>query len=81
MLFSELLERRGDIGLFGFLKRFGGGVSVLQFSGAGERMALSAWLHANLSTSELDALRVMQGPLTMFRRGELLALMPFTFLR
>jgi protease-4 len=52
-----------------------------QFSGAGETMALSAWLHANLSTSELDALRVMQGPLTMFHRGEVLALMPFTFLR
>ena len=30
---------------------------------------------------ELDALRTMRGPLTMFRRGEALALMPFTFLR
>ncbi len=28
-----------------------------------------------------EALRLMRGPLAMFRRGELLALMPVTFLR
>ena len=52
-----------------------------QFGGSGDQMAVSAWLSANLSKGELDALRVMRGPLAMFHRGEPLALMPFTFLR
>ena len=52
-----------------------------QFSGGGEQMAMSAWLSANLSKGELQALRVMRGPLTMFRRGEPLALMPMTWVR
>ena len=52
-----------------------------QYSGAGDSMAIGAWLNANLSAGELEALRIMRGPLTMFRRGETLALMPFTFLR
>jgi hypothetical protein len=52
-----------------------------QLSGAGDQAAISTWLAANLSKGELEALRVMRGPLTMFRRGELLALMPMTFLR
>ena len=52
-----------------------------QFSGSSESIAMGAWLNANLSRGELDALRVARGPLTMFRRGEALALMPFTFLR
>ncbi len=52
-----------------------------QFGGSGEQMAVSAWLSANLSKGELEGLRVMRGPLAMFHRGELLALMPFTFLR
>ncbi len=51
-----------------------------QFSGS-ESMALRAALEANLSETELAALRTLRGPLTMFRRGEILALMPFTFLR
>jgi hypothetical protein len=38
-------------------------------------------LNANLTTNEVEALRVMRGPLSMFRRGELLALMPFTYIR
>jgi hypothetical protein len=42
---------------------------------------MGEWLNANLSTGELEALRVMRGPLSIFRRGEVLALMPFTFLR
>ena len=41
--------------------------------------AMSAWLSANLSSGELEALRMMRGPFAMFRRGEPLALMPFTF--
>ena len=52
-----------------------------QLSGAGESAAVSAWLNASLSKGELDVLRSMRGPLTLFRRGEILALMPFTFLR
>ncbi|HEY7172836.1 MAG TPA: signal peptide peptidase SppA [Vicinamibacterales bacterium] len=52
-----------------------------EFSGARERAAVNAWLSANLSTTELDILRTIRGPATMFRRGEPLALMPFTFVR
>jgi protease-4 len=52
-----------------------------QFSGSTEQMAMSTWLSANLSKGELEALRMMRGPLTMFRRGEPLALMPMSFLR
>ncbi len=52
-----------------------------QLSGASESKAVSEWLNASLSRSELDVLRTMRGPLSLFRRGEVLALMPFTFLR
>src|SRR5262245_10320982 len=52
-----------------------------QLSGSSESVAVGAWLEANLSKGELEALRVMRGPLAMFRRGEPLALMPFTFVR
>jgi protease-4 len=52
-----------------------------QFSGSSESLAMGAWLNANVSKGELEALRIMRGPLTMFHRGEPLALMPFTFLR
>jgi protease-4 len=52
-----------------------------QFGGASDRLAVSAWLSANLSKGELDALRLMRGPLATFRQGELLALMPVSFLR
>src|SRR4051812_47583179 len=52
-----------------------------QFSGTGDSMAVSAWLSANLSAGEIDALRIMRGPLAIFRRGEPLALLPVTYLR
>jgi len=52
-----------------------------QFSGSSDSLAIGAWLDANLSKGELEALRVMRGPLAIFHRGEPLALMPFTFLR
>ncbi|MEP7307277.1 MAG: signal peptide peptidase SppA [Acidobacteriota bacterium] len=52
-----------------------------QFSGAGDQMAVGAWMSANLSRGELEAIRTLRGPLSMFRRGEVLALMPLTFLR
>jgi protease-4 len=52
-----------------------------QFSGNSERAAVGAWMSANLSAAELDALRALRGPFAIFRRGEPLALMPLTFLR
>jgi protease-4 len=55
-----------------------------QFGGSSESIqaaAVGAWLNANLSKGEIEALRIMRGPVAMFRRGEPLALMPFTFLR
>ena len=52
-----------------------------QFSGSSESAAVGAWLNANLSKGELEVLRTMRGPLALFRRGEPLALMPFTFVR
>ena len=53
-----------------------------QFSGgSSDQVAMSNWLAANLSKGELDALRLMRGPLAMFRRGEPLALMPMSFVR
>jgi protease IV len=52
-----------------------------QLSGATEQAALGAWLSANLTTRELQALRAIRSPLSVFRRGEPLALMPFTLLR
>jgi protease-4 len=55
-----------------------------QFSGSGDSAqsaAVTAWLSANLSSGEIEALRIMRGPFAMFRRGEPLALLPFTFVR
>ncbi len=55
-----------------------------QFSGSSDSLqsvAVREWLNANLSKVEIEALRIMRGPFAMFRRGEPLALMPFTFLR
>lgn len=52
-----------------------------QLSGARQPAAFGGWLAANLSKAEIDALRAIRGPSSMFRRGEALALMPFTFLR
>jgi protease IV len=52
-----------------------------QFNGTGDSTAVSTWLSANLSKGEIDALRAIRGPFAMFRRGEPLALMPFTYLR
>jgi len=51
-----------------------------QFSG-NDSAAMGTWLNANLSKAELDVLRTVRGPLTLFKRGEPLALMPFTFVR
>ena len=43
--------------------------------------AVSAWMSTNLSADELTALRALRGTTAMFRRGEPLALMPFTYVR
>jgi protease-4 len=53
-----------------------------QFSGGtNDSLAIRAWIVENLSPGEREALRVIRGPFAMFRRGEPLALMPFTVLR
>jgi protease-4 len=51
-----------------------------RLSGSSERAAVGAWVSANLSAAELDALRTLRGPFAIFRRGEPLALMPLRFL-
>jgi protease-4 len=51
------------------------------FNGTSSSLTMGQWLNQNLTAGEIDALRVMRGPLTLFRRGEPLALMPFQFLR
>ena len=52
-----------------------------QLNGTNQSLEVGRWLSASLSKGELEVLRTMRGPLVMFRRGEPLALMPFTFLR
>ena len=55
-----------------------------QMSGSSDSIqsaVFSDWLNANLTKGEIEALRIVRGPWTMFRRGEPLALMPFTVLR
>jgi protease-4 len=52
-----------------------------QFSGSSEQIAVGRWMAANLTKGELDALRMLRGPMAIFHRGEPLALMPSTFLR
>jgi len=52
-----------------------------ELGGSADRLAVDTWLSTNLSKGELEALRLMRGPLTMFRRGELLALMPTVWVR
>ena len=54
---------------------------VSDFSGARQQATMSAWLTMSLSAGEREALRVLRGPGALFRRGEVLALMPFSFLR
>ena len=52
-----------------------------QLNGTNQSIDVGRWLAASLTKGELDVLRAMRGPIAMFRRGEPLALMPFTFLR
>jgi protease-4 len=43
--------------------------------------AISAWVSTHLSPEELTAIRTMRGGSTLFRRGELLAMMPGAYVR
>jgi protease-4 len=52
-----------------------------QLNGTNQSLQVGRWLSASLSQGELELLRAMRSPLTRFRRGELLALMPLAFLR
>ena len=52
-----------------------------QLAGGGQQVAISRWVSENLSASEVEVLRTMRTPFTLFRRGEALALMPIGFLR
>jgi protease-4 len=52
-----------------------------ELSGGVARAAIRAWTIAHLSRAEREALATLRGPLTLFRRGEVLALMPFSVLR
>ena len=46
------------------------------------RWRVGAWLAREpVAAASCEALRALRGPFAMFRRGEPLALMPFTFLR
>jgi protease IV len=52
-----------------------------ELNGTAQSSAVASWLAASLSDGELELLRAMRDPLSMFRRGEPLALMPIRFLR
>jgi len=52
-----------------------------QLAGATGQVRVGSWLAAYLSKGEIEMLRAVHGPFAIFRRGEPLALMPFTFLR
>jgi protease-4 len=52
-----------------------------ELSGGAARAAIRAWTATHLSSAEQKALAAFGGPLTLFRRGEVLALMPFSLPR
>ena len=52
-----------------------------QLTRSEERSMAGFLAAANLSSAERQALRALRGPLSLFRRGELLALMPMAFLQ
>jgi len=51
------------------------------WSGSGDAAALQAWMSTRLTASEREMLRVLRGPFSMFRSGEMLTLMPYEYLR
>jgi len=52
-----------------------------QLSGGSDQAAVSRWISMNLTAGEIEALRVIRGPLGLFKRGEPLALLPWTYIR
>jgi len=52
-----------------------------QLSGGSDQAAVSRWISMNLTAGEIDALRVIRSPLGLFKRGEPLALLPWTYIR
>jgi protease-4 len=52
-----------------------------EMSGMNQAAAVDAWVSERFSPAELDLLRAARGPYALFRRGETLALMPFTWVR
>jgi protease-4 len=52
-----------------------------QLAGGASVSAAEAWMAKNVSRGEREMLKALAGPATLFRRGEALALMPFTFVR
>jgi protease-4 len=54
---------------------------VSELSGTRQQASMAAWLTMNLAPGERDALRMLRSPAALFRKGEVLALMPSTFLR
>ncbi len=52
-----------------------------QLSGGGEETAINRWVSMNLTAAERQTLGALRGPFAMFHRGELLAMLPFTYLR
>ena len=52
-----------------------------ELSGVSQSAAIDTWMSERFSAGELDLVRAVRGPYAMFRRGEALALMPYTFVR
>jgi protease-4 len=52
-----------------------------QWAGGADQAAVGRWIATNLTTAEREALRAIRGPFSGFRSGEMLALMPYVFLR
>jgi protease-4 len=52
-----------------------------ELSGVNQSAAIGAWVSQQFSPGELDLVRAARGPYAMFRQGEALALMPFTWVR
>ncbi len=52
-----------------------------QLSGGASASVVESWMSTRLSGGERELLRNLAGPATLFRRGEMLALMPFAFVR
>jgi protease-4 len=52
-----------------------------QLSGVSQTAAVDAWVSERLGPGEIELIRAVRGPYSLFRRGETLALMPFTWVR